>query len=86
MTSYDLQLLSPVGCGERVRLQAQFDGAFVVDVSARDGRLLARAATWPRATDRARTAFVDLDAAVAERLRAGPPAAMLPGAEREAHA
>lgn len=69
LASFDLQLLSPARCGDRVRLIAQPDVVWRVELSAHDGRVLARAALWPRTPDAARTAFVDVSAALVERLR-----------------
>ena len=69
LASFDLQLLSPARRGERVRLIAQPDVVWKVELSARDDRVLARAALWPRTPDAARATFVDVSAALVERLR-----------------
>ena len=69
LASFDLQLLSPARCGERVRLIAQPDVVWKVEIRAHDGRVLARAALWPRTLDAARKTFVDVSAALVERLR-----------------
>jgi acyl-CoA thioesterase FadM len=69
LASFDLQLLSPAGCGDRVRLIAQPDVVWKVEMSARDGQMIARAALWPRTPDAARGTFADVSAALVERLR-----------------
>src|SRR5262245_40548602 len=74
LASFDLQLLSSTRCGDRVRLIAQPDVirpdvVCQVAMSAADGRVLARAALWPRSPDAARKTFGDVSAALAERLR-----------------
>jgi acyl-CoA thioester hydrolase len=69
LASFDLQLLSSARCGDRVLLIAQPDEVWKVVMIAPDGRVVARAALWPRCLDAARTTFVDVSAALAERLR-----------------
>jgi acyl-CoA thioester hydrolase len=73
LASFDLQLLASARAGDRVQLVAQADPVWQVEVSAHDGRVLARAALWPRRPDAARQAFGELDAGLVARLQAGPP-------------
>ena len=70
--SFDLQLLSTTKAGDRVRLLAQPDDVWRVDLSTDAGQVVARAALWPRAVNAARTEFCELPAALRERLLADP--------------
>ncbi len=81
LASFDLQLLSAARAGDPVELVAQADAVWQVEMRARDGQVLARAALWPRRPDAARTAFGEVDANLVAnlaanlvgRLEAGPP-------------
>tara|TARA_R110002094_G_scaffold10142_4_gene19855 strand:+ start:543 stop:1397 length:855 start_codon:yes stop_codon:yes gene_type:complete len=70
--SFDLQLLSATITGDRVRLLAQPDDVWRVDLSTNEGQVVARAALWPCAVNPTRTEFLDLDVGLRERLSADP--------------